>query len=339
LRILKYALGLVVLWTIPALVFSLQFAFDGWGENSPNMLWQAILRGLPRWLVWAPLTPVAVRIARRIEANQRMRRPQQLLMHVLASIALAVLAALVWAAAPVMGQGKTTYWLMFLMLTPVSIVWSFPLYGAIAATTYALDARLAAERLEKQLTQARLEALQSQLRPHFFFNTLHSIASLIRAGRSPEAISMIARLGDLMRETLNEGAALTTLNRELEMVRLYLEIQKVRFPDRLQVQFETESKTLQAHVPSLLLQPIVENAIDHGIATLAEGGDIIIESKAEEDGLVLQVRNSGCLRPAFSEGIGLRNTKQRLNQLYGSRHQFAITNCGGHVTVRILIPW
>lgn len=328
-----------MLWTIPDLVFSLQFAFDGWAENSPYMLWQAVVRGLPRWLVWAPLTPVAVWIARRIEAKKDVSRPQLLLMHALASVVLAIPAALVWALAPMMAQGKTPYWMMFLMLTPVSIVWSFPLYGAIAAVTYALDARLAAERLEKQLTQARLEALQSQLRPHFFFNTLHSIASLIRAGRNPEAISMIARLGDLMRETLNEGAALTTLNRELEMVRLYLEIQKVRFPDRLQVQFETETKTLQAHVPSLLLQPIVENAIDHGIATLAEGGNIIIESKAEEDGLVLEVRNSGCLRPAFSEGIGLRNTKQRLNQLYGSRHQFAITNGGGLVTVRILIPW
>jgi two-component system LytT family sensor kinase len=339
LRFLKYGLGLLVLWTIPALVFSLQFAFDGWVENNPYMLWQAMVRGLPRWLVWAPLTPVAVWMARQIEAKQNVPRTQLLLMHVAASVVLAIPAALVWAAGPVMGQGKTPFWTMFLMLTPVSIVWSFPLYGAIAATTYALDARLAAERLEKQLTQARLEALQSQLRPHFFFNTLHSIASLIRAGRNSDAVSMIARLGDLMRETLNEGAALTTLNRELEMVRLYLEIQKVRFPDRLQVHFDTESKTLQAHVPSLLLQPIVENAIDHGIATLPEGGDITIESKEVDGALVLEVRSSGSLRPAFSEGIGLRNTKQRLNQLYGSKYQFAITNGGGHVTVRIVLPW
>lgn len=339
MRTLKYGLGLLVLWLIPAFLFSLQWYFDAAGEGKEVSLWMMFLRSLPRWIVWAPLTPVAIWLARRIDSKARGTR-FALIWHSLATLALATCATLGWAAAPMMNDGKTPYYRMFLILLPVSVVWSAPLYAAIAALTYAFDARVAAARLEKQLAEARLDALHAQLRPHFFFNTLHSIASLIRANRGSEAVSMIARLGELMRETLNEGGTRTTVAREMELVRLYLEIQKVRFPDRLITEFEVEPSTLPVTIPSLLLQPLVENAIDHGIAQLPDGGAIRIHSHHAGEKLVLQVTNSGVLRPAFSEGVGIRNTRQRLAQTYGGRQSFSIRDEGADsVCVRIEIPW
>lgn len=339
MRLVKYGLGLLFLWLIPAFLFSLQWYFDASGGGKEVSLWSMFLRSIPRWIVWAPLTPVAIWLARRIEARARATR-LGLLWHTLATLALATCATLGWAAAPMMGEAPTPYVRMFLILLPVSIVWSAPLYGAIAALTYAFDARVAAARLEQQLAEARLDALHSQLRPHFFFNTLHSIASLIRANRGSDAVSMIARLGDLMRETLNEGGARSTVAREMDLVRLYLEIQKVRFPDRLTAEFEVEPATMPVSIPALLLQPLVENAIDHGIAHLQEGGVIRIQARNADEKLVLQVTNTGVLRPAFSEGVGIRNTRQRLAQTYGGRQKFAIGNDGaGCVCVRIEIPW
>jgi hypothetical protein len=335
----KYGLGLVVLWLIPAFLFSLQWYFDAAGSGKEVSWWEMFLRSLPRWIVWAPLTPLAIWLARRIDRRARGTR-LALLWHILATLALATLATLGWAAAPMMNESKTPYHWMFVILLPVSVVWSAPLYAAIAALTSAFDARLATAKLEKQLAEARLEALHSQLRPHFFFNTLHSIASLIRANRGGDAVSMIARLGELMRETLNEGGARSTVAREMELVRLYLEIQKVRFPDRLTAHFEVEPATLPVTIPALLLQPLVENAIDHGIAQLPDGGEIRIDAHHADEKLVLCVTNTGGLRPAFSEGVGIRNTRQRLAQTYGGRHGFSIDQDGaGRVRVRIEIPW
>ncbi len=336
---MKLGLGLIVLWLIPAFLFSLQWYFDAAGGGKEVSLWEMFVRSLPRWIVWAPLTPAAVWLARRIDARARGTR-FVLIWHALATLALATAATLGWAAAPMMSEPKTPYLRMFLILLPVSVVWSAPLYAAIAALTYVVDARVAAARLQKQLAEARLEALHAQLRPHFFFNTLHSIASLIRANRGSEAVSMIARLGDLMRETLTEGGSRTTVAREMELVRLYLEIQKVRFPDRLTAEFAVEPATLPVTIPTLLLQPLVENAIDHGIAHLPDGGSIRIQAHHANEKLVLEVTNTGALRPAFSEGVGIRNTRQRLAQAYGGRQSFAIHNDGaGRVCVRIEIPW
>ena len=239
------------------------------------------------------------------------------------------------------GGSRIPVWSYLIILYPVSLVWTTPLYAAIAGLTYAIDARLAAAELERQLVRARLDALHAQLRPHFFFNTLHSIASLIRSQRGSEAVSMIARLGDLIRETLTgDGATETSLERELELVRLYLEIQRVRFSDRLKVEFDTDPAVLDAMVPSLLLQPLIENAVDHGIAPLPDGGTITIRASECTPGrLSIEVFNTGSLDEAgFAEGVGLGNTRQRLQQLYGDAHRFVLSDGGGTVAVRMEIP-
>jgi two-component system, LytTR family, sensor kinase len=344
LRILKYSIALTLLWLVPTILFSMQWMIDSeystGGGMSIKWSWDPVIRALPRWMVWAPLTPVAIWMARLVERRFGSKSLWiRLLLHIAAIITLAVPATLVWAAGPMTGTSKLPYNVYCALLYPVSLVWTMPLYAAIAAMTYAFDARVSAERLKQQLAEARLSTLHAQLRPHFFFNTLHSIASLIRANRNSEAVSMIARLGELMRESLNDGGLETTVAREMELVRLYLEIQKVRFPDRLKVEFHTEPATMAASIPALLLQPIVENAIDHGIAGLPDGGEIRIASRRENERLVFEIHNTGTLPGAYSEGIGLRNTRERLSQAYGSGQSFVIQSNGNEVSVRIELPW
>jgi signal transduction histidine kinase len=208
------------------------------------------------------------------------------------------------------------------------------------------EGELRASRLQTQLTQAQLEALKMQLHPHFLFNTLHSISALLH--RDPDtADRMIARLGDFLRLTLeNSGAAEVSLQKELEFLTCYLEIERVRFQDRLTTSLEVEPAALDAPVPNLILQPIVENALRHGVARSAAPGRIEISAKRENGSLRIRVRDNGpglaaITRPedGFKEGLGLKNTRARLEQLYGASHRFEISNGpGGGLVVTLVIP-
>src|SRR4029077_17072143 len=177
--------------------------------------------------------------------------------------------------------------------------------------------------LKAQLAQAQLRALKMQVHPHFLFNTLHSISSLVLED-PPKANSMIARLGDFLRLTIeNSEQQLVTLKEETEFLRCYLDIEQVRFGDRLTVAFALEPQTLSAQVPHLILQPVVENAIQHAIAPRAARGRINIEAKCLNNLLRLEVKDNG---PGIAsngdlpgaEGVGLSNVRARLHQTYGS---------------------
>lgn len=199
--------------------------------------------------------------------------------------------------------------------------------------------------LKTQLAQARLRALKMQIHPHFLFNTLHSISSLVLED-PPKANSMIARLGDFLRLTLEESdQQLVTLKKETEFLRCYLEIEQVRFGDRLTVELDLEPATLSAQVPHLILQPVVENAVQHAIAPRASPGYIKIEARRSNSYLRIEVRDSG---PGITEaeggldrqGVGLRNVRARLEQLYGRDHRFEITNSlEGGLTVIMQLPY
>jgi len=202
-----------------------------------------------------------------------------------------------------------------------------------------------ASQLETQLAKARLHALKSQLQPHFLFNTMHSISSLMLTD-VPAADKMMTRLSDLLRMSLeNDGIQITTLSRELEFVNGYLEIEKVRFEDRLKVVIEVTPETLDAQVPHLILQPLVENAVKHGVARRCEGGEIHIRATHDEQSLYLQVRDNG---PGLSEsaavqanaGVGLRATRERLRTLYGEQQSIDLaTGPERGVEVRVRIPF
>jgi signal transduction histidine kinase len=208
------------------------------------------------------------------------------------------------------------------------------------------EGELRAAQLETQLTQAQLQALKMQLHPHFLFNTLHSISALVHTDPDT-ADSMISRLGDFLRLTLeNSGAHEVSLQKELEFLKCYLEIERVRFRDRLTTHLDIENRTLDIPVPNLILQPIVENALRHGIAPRSTPGRIEISAKREHGSLRIQVKDNGAglsaiSRPngIFKEGLGLSNTRARLAQLYGAAHRFELTDApGGGLVVTLEIP-
>jgi LytS/YehU family sensor histidine kinase len=225
-------------------------------------------------------------------------------------------------------------------------------YCAILCISLALDyyrryreRELRAYQLEARLAQAQLQVLKMQLHPHFLFNTLHAISTLMH--RDVEAADrMIARLSDLLRISLETvGVQEVPLKQELELLEKYLEIEQTRFQERLGVKLEIEPETLDARVPNLILQPLVENAIRHGIIPRATPGLIEIHARRDNGTLQLEVRDNGRGLPAaeegtMKEGLGLSNTRARLKQLYGAEHRFSLcNNPAGGLVVSLTIPF
>jgi two-component system LytT family sensor kinase len=196
-----------------------------------------------------------------------------------------------------------------------------------------------ASELEARLTRTHLQVLKMQLQPHFLFNTLNAVAELVHT--EPDAADlMITRLGRLLRLSLdNAGHQVVPLRQEIDFLRVYLDIEQVRFQDRLQIVWDLASETLEAAVPTLLWQPVLENAIRHGVTPLAGRGRIVIASRREGDDLVLEIRDNGTGLPAGAvprEGVGLRNIRERVYQLYGSRAVFNLAPAPGGGTVATL---
>jgi LytS/YehU family sensor histidine kinase len=212
-----------------------------------------------------------------------------------------------------------------------------------AASYYreARDRQMRAMELEALLHQSQLEALRSQLNPHFLFNALHSMAELVHA--DPKlAEQLLVRLGELLRQVLqSSNQQEVPLAAELEFIRGYVEIEQMRLGERLRVNWDIDASLAQARVPSLVLQPLVENAVQHGIAAAAGPGTLGISARRDGGFLQLEVRDSGP-GPARSsaqrgQGIGLANTRARLQRLYGERQGFEI-QVGEGMTVRLRLP-
>jgi two-component system, LytTR family, sensor kinase len=207
------------------------------------------------------------------------------------------------------------------------------------------EKELRAAQLQRQLSDAKLLALKNQLQPHFLFNTLHSISSLMLTDVGA-ADTMIARLSDLLRMSLqSDGQHLTSLKRELEFTQAYLDIEKIRFGQRLAVNFEIAPETLDITVPHLLLQPLVENSIKHGIARSTAGGEVTVVAVLSGDRLSLSIKDrvpdrADALRStAPGIGIGLKGTRERLRTLYGDEQRFETRAfAGGEFEVQILLP-
>lgn len=315
-----------------------------------------VLFNVLSWTALAALVPPALWLARTVRiARGRVILP--LMMH--------VAGALLFSATQCLFAGTVRYWVIHVSgqaaLTPeiatwsnafnrvllYSFEWQVLLYGGIVALSHAvrlhqeLQARqLHESRLEARLVEARLAALQRQLHPHFLFNTLHAVAGLIH--RDVDAAeAMIVRLGTLLRVVFRaEMQQEVTLGRELTLTSQYLEIQRVRFGDRLQIVIEAPADVQQSLVPVLILQPLVENAIKHGFAGRSSGGTIRISALRHGDALEIRVADDGegagrdALRE-LNEGVGLSNTRARLEHLYPNRHavQFEAVPGGGFCVV------
>ena len=204
---------------------------------------------------------------------------------------------------------------------------------------------LRASELQNQLGQARLDALKMQLRPHFLFNTLNAIVVLVRQGRTREADQMLTNLSELLRLSLaSDQEQEIPLRAEIDFLQLYLDIEQVRFHDRLAVEMSFEPDTMDAAVPCLILQPLVENAIRHGIAKTASGGRVSVRSRLVDSMLEIQVYNDGpsISAPANSNsvGVGLSNTRARLRELYQNQQSLRVEAApGGGVMATVILPF
>ena len=328
----------------------------------PEMVhgWDAALIGnMPWWLLWAALTPAVFRLAARFRLDQP-RWGRAAAMHLLAGTLVSLIHLVVTAVLYyyTITQGRIpSASIQVRNIVDAYLVVDLMTYCAVVGAWYMLDfARRTRERevtalqlearaavLESQMTEARLDALRMELNPHFLFNALNAIAGLVRRGDNPAAVEMLARLGDLLRLTLERQLAHEVpLARELELLDLYLEIERARFPDRLIVAIDVPPQVRTAIVPTFILQPIVENAIRHGIAPFSEPGTVRISASRDGDQLTLEVADSG---PGFPSsrpgaGVGLANTHARLRQLYNGTASLATRNAeAGGAVVTARLPW
>lgn len=318
-----------------------------------------VFLNLTYWYAPALLTPLTVWFAQRFRFGSSTWT-RSVMVHLGGLAVFALASAVILIATHAMlypdvlkmdPSGKAwTWWSFSQRQFLTNLDWSMMTYCAIVGLTNGVDyyheARERAVRsaqLETKLVQAQLKTLQGQLHPHFLFNTLHAISALLHKDKE-DADRMISRLSDLLRLTLDLGGTQeVSLKRELEFLEKYLEIEQIRFRDRLTVKFAVDSEVLDARVPTLILQPLVENAIKHGIATQTGGGLVEIAAGRENGWLSMLVRDSGeglsdSALASLEKGIGLSNTRARLECLYGSSHRFEFSNVSGGLAVKIVVP-
>lgn len=335
------ALTVVAGWTILALLFTPQhWAITREAPDAPH--WTRLLRGnLAMFWVWAALTPVILWFGRRFPL-ERPRLAGHLLLYLVAGFVFSLLhIAIVREVNPLLTGNPARSWLNYLIAygaTGVLISWGI-LAGSQALTYF----RRYQDR-ELRLVEAELQSLKTQLHPHFLFNTLNAIAELIHHDTT-RAERTVTQLSDLLRAALTRGKSdEVSLKDELDFLRNYVAIQQTLLQERLAVRWRVDDDALDAMVPAMLLQPIVENAIQHGIGPLASGGTLDIAARRDGTRLVLEVMDDGRgLEPGAGRGkagIGLANTRARLRHMYGAAHRFDIARReGGGVAVTINMPF
>jgi len=319
----------------------------------------AIRRSLPFWALWWPLLPLVLWVSSLYKFSKE-EWVRSGVMHLLLAALFSLGHLFVYAILRdiwVYGNGLPEN-IQFLWWKHVSERFALDLvtYCAIvsghSATQYyqrfiereSAARRLEVEkaRLESHLARAELNALKMQLHPHFLFNTLHAISTMVLKGDTKAANQMISRLSDFLRLTLeNTGRVEVPLEVEFEFLESYLHIQQARYPDCMSVSIQIEPEAREAMVPNLILQPLVENAINHGISRNPETGRIEVEARKEGNDLVFEIRDDGPgLKDGLEEGVGISNTRARLAQLYSGDAELDLRSQNGERTVAtVRIPF
>jgi signal transduction histidine kinase len=341
-------------WTAIGLSFASQFYLSSALFGYYTVTWgQAISITLGDWYAWALLSLPIVWFARRFPLHRR-NWSKLVVIHTAASLVVCLLYVLTRAAlselqSPWLGM-TSSFWGTVEKLLLKNTFLNLLIYWVIVSVSLAFDyyrkfrdRELRTAELERRLAQAKLLALQMQLNPHFLFNTLHTISALMHLDVE-KADRMIARLSELLRRALeNTDANEVALRDELDFLHRYLEIEQTRFGDRLEVRLEVAPDTLEALVPNLVLQPLVENAIRHGIEPHRKRGCIVLRARQDGPHLRLEVADNGAGLPQGRParfGVGLANTQARLDHLYGSAHRLDFTGSpGGGLTVGVAIPF
>lgn len=349
-------LGTFFIWTSVGLFFASQaLLWDRYIFREPITWERALTLNLTFYYIWGVFSPIVLWLGKKFQL-ERKSLSRSLIVHIPTSIFFATIQLLL---AEAVFQSIRPYPLK-LYEAFQALQFSFAFNFHINLVTYWIilgigygrdyykkfrDRELRASQLETQLSQAQLQALKMQLHPHFFFNTLNTISSLMHKDVH-DADRVLARLGDLLRYSLrNVGIQEVTLKEELEFLQRYLEIEQIRFGERLKVQIMIDQALSEAKVPNLILQPLVENAIRYAVGPRTSGGNIEISALRVNGNLELSVKDNGPGLPEgyqtiSSEGVGLRNTRERLQQLYGDQHEFKLTSKPqGGLNVSVTLPF
>jgi two-component system LytT family sensor kinase len=351
-----------LIWTIIGIFFFSQGLSQKFFSRDPTPWWHYLVSWLVGVYLWALLTPWILWLGRRFPIDRRnwvRRVALHLLLGVLVSLVQLILESAILSHLGVFPGLMNTFVTTFAFLLVIGFHTGVMTYWEVLGVQYgigyyqnyqerkqeALRLELRASELQSQLVQAQLGVLKMQLQPHFLFNTLNAIMVLVRQQKSKEAEQTLAHLSDLLRCVLEDVEAQEVpLRRELEYLQLYLSIEQVRFQDRLRVEISADPAILEAALPQMVLQPVVENAIRHSVGKSAAAGRIKISAVRSNDTLELRVQDDG---PGFSSegpvgkhstGIGLTNTRARLKQLYGEKARLTTGNGeprGAVVTITI----
>jgi two-component system, LytTR family, sensor kinase len=307
------------------------------------------------WLIWALATPLVLRLGRQYPPV-RLRPISTWLTH-LAAWAIIALVSGAWGAwlqeltNPLgLDPGPGPFVPLWLDTFYSELFRSVYLYAALVAISYILDSRermmrhqIETAHLNEQFSRARLDALRRQIEPHFLFNALNAIAGLVREKQNGAAVTMIAGLSEFLRKVI-EGSDRheVPLEEEVQFLQKYLDIQKVRFADRLQISVDVPKELFSIQVPGLILQPIVENALKHGIAKRTRGGWVRVTAFRSDGRLTLRVYNDGPGLPEDWEkaqsGIGIPNVRTRLRTMYGDGFGLILRNQAAGVEVLVSLP-
>ena len=353
---LRWAL-IFSLWLLFGFLNASQIYLGMRAEGVSRSFWLMLAWQAAGWLAWAPLTQLVLWLGRRFPL-ERLALARSLPVHALACALIAAAhvafftCLTIWLSPYGQSYKPRSFWETFYGRLTSQFHIELLIYSAVIGTSYAFsyyerfrEREVRATQLEARLAQAELQALKMQLHPHFLFNTLNAIAALVRSSRIRDAVNMIAGLSDLLRYVLEQaGRQEVTLKEELEFLGRYLDIQQMRFPDRLIVEMNVNPETLDAQVPNLLLQPLVENAIRHGVGYRIEPSLLSVSAERDGHSLRLRVFNDGPQlpegwRPEKATGIGLSNTRVRLEQLYGKSQNLELRNADGGVEALVSIPW
>jgi two-component sensor histidine kinase len=343
---------LFALWTVIGLLLVAEFIINAnadWGRSTKHWYYPFVGQLSRAWL-WALATPLVFRLYRSRPPKGWRNLAAHLLASVVAMAVLNLLRAYVITAIMVpmdkwreaLPAAHRDWW------GPRALL-DFAIYWGILAVIHYFSTREGRWRAENdnqqlraQLAEAELAVLKQQLQPHFLFNSLNAIAGLMRTGRKEKSVETVALLAGLMRSLMvNSGTLRLTLARELEYIERYLAVEKVRFDDRLQIRYDIDSRALTALVPTLLLQPLVENAIKHGLAPREAPGEIAIAARVAGNRLLLSVENDLPERPqtaAPGHGLGLRSTRARLEKHHGTNQRFSLSRENGRAKAVIEMP-
>lgn len=346
-RSLRRLALIFVAWTAAALFFLTQDLIRAAHFDDPTPWTRYLLSWLVGSWVMAALTPAILALGARFPIERR-GWPRRVALHLVASavvafVSLAIVAALLLVAGSIGPLPAVSYAAALQLLLALSFHGNIVAYWLVLGIQQSLRVYRRAQQRETELVRAQLAALKLQVQPHFLYNTLNAIMVLVRQQRGREAEDTLGRLADLLRAVLDGGAAQeVALRRELAIVELYLDIEKLRFGDRLRVELAVDPEVEDAAVPPLALQPLVENAVRHGIGRRAAAGRLEIRAASDREQLVLSVTDDGAGPGGSSDGagIGLASTRARLAQLYGGAASLGLAAApGGGAVATLRLPY